>query len=82
MKHISWSDHLFIISFLFFVFWGFFGFRFQTQCSEIAVLGIMFICPKRTPVFSLSKEGCVWKHMECWMESPCDWHGRLPIASG
>lgn len=42
----------------------------------------MFICPKRMPVFSLSKGGCVWKHMGYWMASPCDWHGRPPVASG
>lgn len=34
----------------------------------------MFICPKRVPAFSLSKEGMCLKHMERWMESPCDWH--------
>lgn len=34
----------------------------------------MFICPKQVPTFSLSKEGMCLKHMERWMESPCDWH--------
>lgn len=34
----------------------------------------MFICPKRVPAFSLSKEGMCLKHMERWMESPWDWH--------
>ena len=34
----------------------------------------MFICPKRVPAFSLRKEGMCLKHMERWMQSPCDWH--------
>lgn len=74
MNHISWSD-----SFYFFAVES-----SQTQCSEIAILGIMFICPKRRPIFSLTKEGMCLETHGYWMKLP---HvigilRLLPIASG
>lgn len=74
MNHISWSD-----SFYFFAVES-----SQTQCSEIAILGIMFICPKRRPIFSLTEEGMCLETHGYWMKLP---HvigilRLLPSASG